>query len=90
MLTGSILSSCSGGLVKKDIIIEDFIKIPKQDGRIIVYTDEDNDNCLDLKLIVENIKTLKESDIHSNSQVVNREKNWKKLEKYSDNRGQKK
>ena len=87
MLTGSILSSCSGGLVKKGIIIEDFIKIPKQDGRIIVYTDEDNDNCLDLKLIVENIKTLKESDIHSNSQVVNREKNWKKLEKYSDNRG---
>lgn len=76
--------------MKKDIIIEDFIKIPKQDGRIIVYTDEDNDNCLDLKLIVENIKTLKESDIHSNSQVVNREKNWKKLEKYSDNRGQKK
>ena len=90
MLTGSILSSCSGGLVKKDIIIEDFIKMPKQDGRIIVYTDGDNDNCLDLKLIVENIKTLKESDIHSNSQVVNREKNWKKLEKYSDNRGQKK
>ena len=76
--------------MKKDKIIEDFIKIPKQDGRIIVYTDEDNDNCLDLKLIVENIKTLKESDIHSNSQVVNREKNWKKLEKYSDNRGQKK
>ena len=76
--------------MKKDIIIEDFIKIAKQDGRIIVYTDEDNDNCLDLKLIVENIKTLKESDIHSNSQVVNREKNWKKLEKYSDNRGQKK
>ena len=63
MLTGSILSSCSGGLVKKDIIVEDCIKIPKQDGTIIVYTDEDNNNYLDLKLKVENIKTLKESDI---------------------------
>ena len=69
MLTGSILSSCSGGLVKKDIIVEDCIKIPKQDGTIIVYTDEDNNNYLDLKLKVENIKTLKESDIHRNFQI---------------------
>ena len=55
--------------MKKDIIVEDCIKIPKQDGTIIVYTDEDNNNYLDLKLKVENIKTLKESDIHRNFQI---------------------